>query len=55
MMPKNNNQNASFNPRFLSQTKAYLIEVILGFLFAFLIGLSYFGAGSELEFIYQGF
>ncbi|MCB1681880.1 MAG: hypothetical protein KDI65_08100 [Alphaproteobacteria bacterium] len=35
--------------------KDYLLEAVLGFFFALLMGIAYFGSGFELEFIYQGF
>lgn len=35
--------------------KTLIIECFIGFFFAFLIGVSYFGSGFDLEFIYQGF
>lgn len=35
--------------------KSYLLEALLGFFFAMLMGIAYFGSGFELKFIYQGF
>ncbi len=35
--------------------KSYLLEVLIGFFFAMLMGIAYFGSGFELKFIYQGF
>ncbi|MCL4677412.1 MAG: hypothetical protein KJ017_02330 [Alphaproteobacteria bacterium] len=35
--------------------KSLFIECILGFIFAFLAGMAYFGSGFDVEFIYQGF
>ncbi len=35
--------------------KNLFIECILGFIFAFLAGMAYFGSGFDVEFIYQGF
>ncbi|MCB1590839.1 MAG: hypothetical protein KDI90_00170 [Alphaproteobacteria bacterium] len=35
--------------------KTLTIEVFLGFSFALLSGMAYFGSGFDLEFIYQGF
>jgi len=35
--------------------KDFCLEALLGFSFALLMAMAYFGSGFELEFIYQGF
>ncbi len=53
-MQQDHNDNIHF--RLKSFTfKDYCIEAFLGFSFALLMAMAYFGSGFELEFIYQGF
>ncbi|MBK6896660.1 MAG: hypothetical protein IPH06_08730 [Alphaproteobacteria bacterium] len=52
-----NNQTPDVKtPKIVNQRlRLYVLEAILGFFFAILMGIAYFGSGFELEFIYQGF